>query len=905
VQYLESVAWSLEPVLIVLDHLRRVLPTIVSLALFAAALAVLRAELRAVSWSDLTRDIVSTPPHQLALAVLLIVLNFIALSGNEFLAFAYLGKKLPGRVVALTSFLAYAIANSFGLAAVSGAAVRYRFYSRAGVTVEELSRIVFSYGVSFWLGPLTLGGLSLALVALPAVNGLPAPAVIRTCGWLLMACPVVYLTAALVRAQPIRIRQLQLPMPSFRLACAQLVVSCVEWALAAGTLYVLLPAGAPSFVAFVGAFLSAILLGLASQVPGGVGVFEGLMVLLLAPSLSARQILPALVVFRAAYYLAPLMLAVPLLVADELHQRRPQVLRAGAVLDRLAQQLTPRALAALTFLAGLVLLFSGATPAVPGRLAWIAAWVPLGVVETSHFLGSVAGAVLLVLAQGLSRRLDAAYYASVLTIVGGIVASLLKGLDYEEALLLMTVLVMLWRARPAFDRRAAFFDTQFSPEWVSAVVAAVGASIWLGLFAFQHVAYSNRLWWDFALTGDASRYLRASVGSALVLLVFGIARLLAPAPHEASPVDETELGAAACAIARQPSTFPYLVYLRDKSLLFNEDRSGFIMYGVQGRTWVALGDPVAPPEAIGGLVRRFLERCDDFGGVPVFYEVRADHLHAYADFGLTFVKLGEAATVDLRTFSLEGSAGAKFRQAIRKLERDGGTFRVIDASAVPKIMRELRRVSEDWLKAKAVAEKGFSLGSFDEAYLSRFPVAVIECAGRIVAFASMWPGPDGQELSVDLMRHHREAPKGVMDALFGHLLLWGKQRGYQRFPLGMAPLSGFERSPVAPLWTRLGGFVYKHGTAVYNFQGVRAYKEKFNPIWTPRYLAYPGGFALPRVSADVAALIAGGYRRIFLKQGGVRETTPLHSGAVSSDDRRRDGATGDDESSDLGTARVY
>jgi phosphatidylglycerol lysyltransferase len=104
-----------------------------------------------------------------------------------------------------------------------------------------------------------------------------------------------------------------------------------------------------------------------------------------------------------------------------------------------------------------------------------------------------------------------------------------------------------------------------------------------------------------------------------------------------------------------------------------------------------------------------------------------------------------------------------------------------------------------------------------------------------------------------------------MDALFVHLMLWGKQEGYRSFVLGMAPLAGLEGSAVAPFWHRLGRFLYGHGEAFYNFQGLRAYKEKFRPDWEPRYLAYVGGGpSLPRILADVAALIAGGYRRILV-----------------------------------------
>ena len=146
-------------------------------------------------------------------------------------------------------------------------------------------------------------------------------------------------------------------------------------------------------------------------------------------------------------------------------------------------------------------------------------------------------------------------------------------------------------------------------------------------------------------------------------------------------------------------------------------------------------------------------------------------------------------------------------------------------------------------------------------------MAVVEEAGRVVAFATVWPGPGGTELSVDLMRYRPDAPRNVMEALLLHLMHWGKAQGYQRFNLGMAPLSGLEVSAIAPVWTRIGNWLFQRGEALYNFQGLRTYKEKFHPSWEPRYLAYPGGLNLPRITADVSALIARGYRGIFRRGG--------------------------------------
>lgn len=847
------------------ERLRQAIPVVIGLVLFLVALEVLRVELHTVSWHELTADVARTPRSQLGLALILTAINYAALTGYDLLAFAYIGKTLPRARIALASFLAFAISNNVGFTMLSGASVRYRFYPRWGVTAEEFPRIVFSYSVTFWLGLFGLGGLSLVVSPLPSARELPAHQLLEPMGWLLMLAPLVYLLATVVRRRPLRLLGFELPLPSPWIAAGQALISAIDWALAGAVLYVLLPASSVSFLQFLGTFLVAILIGMASHVPGGVGVFEGLMVLLLKPYLTSGQLLPALVVYRAVYYLLPLTVALIGLVADEMRQRRAHAARISAVLGQLTEQLTPRVLAIFTFLAGLVLLFSGATPAAAGRLDLLDPILPLGVIEASHFLSSVAGAALLILSQGLARRLDAAYYLTGTTIIIGMAVSLLKGFDYEEAMMLLLVFLVLRRARPAFDRRAAFFDTRFSVAWIAALAGALGASVWLGLFAFKHVDYSHELWWQFEVQGEASRFLRASVGAAVALLLFGFARLIGYAPHEAPAPADADLEDAGTAIAAQTSTFPCLMYLRDKALLFNDDRTAFVMYGVQGRTWVALGDPVGPDDRLSDLIRRFLERCDDFGGVPVFYEVGKTHLHRYADFGLTFVKLGEEGKVDLTTFALEGGQGAKYRQVIRRLEKDGGSFRIVDPAGVPAIMDQLRVVSDDWLAAKASAEKGFSLGFFDEAYVSRFPVAVIERGGRIQAFANIWAGPQHVELSIDLMRYHCDAPKSVMEALFVHAMKWGKEQGYRWFALGMAPLSGFEDSPVASLWNRLGAFLYEHGESAYNFQGLRAYKDKFNPIWEPHYLAYPGGLRLPRIMADVSALVAGGYRKVFRK----------------------------------------
>ncbi|MGE3275223.1 MAG: bifunctional lysylphosphatidylglycerol flippase/synthetase MprF [Vicinamibacterales bacterium] len=846
-------------------RLRAVLPVAGALVAFAAALELLRTQLAAVTWPELTAAVGHLPPGHMLLAVGLTAANYTVLTAYDFLALAVAGVRLPWRRVAAVSFLACAVANSVGLASLSGASVRYRYYRRWGVTGATFTRIAAAYVVTFWSGLLLVAGLSLLLAPLPGAARLLGPGAARAAGGALVAISVGYVLAALIGQGRLRIRGRVLPLPRPRLAVAQVAASATDWMLAGTVLYALVPQTQITAPAFLGAFLAAQLLGLASHVPGGLGVFEGTFVALLGSQVPPAQLLQALVVYRAIYYLLPLLLATAVLVADEVRRRREQATRLGAAVGALTERLAPPLLAVLTFVAGSLLLASGATPAAAGRLGWISRLLPLELIELSHFAGSVIGAGLLVVSRGLARRLDAAWLLAAVALAAGAAASLLKGADYEEALILLTVLALLARARPAFDRRAALFEAQFTAPWLAAMAAALGAALWLTLFAFKHVEYSDELWWQFELHGEASRALRGLVGAAVVLLLVALLRLFRHAYTPQAPTED-ELAAAARVVAGQDRTSAQLVFLRDKALLFDEARTGFVMYGVEGGTWAAMGDPVGPAASVRPLVRLFLERCADAGGTPVFYEVSTAYLPVYADMGLALVKLGEAAQVDLQAFTLDGSAGKRYRQALRRMDRAGASFRVLPATAVPDLLPALQDVSDRWLQSRGGAEKGFSLGFFDPSYLCRYPVGVIEQHGRIVAFANLWEARPGGELSVDLMRHTPDAPNEVMEALFVHLMLWGREQGYRRFSLGMAPLSGFEPSPVAPLWNRAGAFLYAHGGVAYNFRGLRAFKEKFGPTWEPHYLAYPGGLRLPQVLADVAALIAGGYRRFLHDQ---------------------------------------
>ena len=839
----------------------RALPVIATVGVFAVALFALNRVLGEFGLRDVTAAITEISATAFVAAIVFTAASYLVLTLYDVLALRHVGRVLPYARTAVTSFIAYAVGHNVGVVALSAGAIRYRMYSVAGISGREIAQIIVFCALTFDLGAAALIGVSLVGEAGQAASLLHAsPGISTAAGAVTLAAVFGYLGLTIWRRRPIKIRRLSLQLPSFPMTMAQLAVSSIDLVLACAALYALLPGTAEvSFIAFAGLYMVAIVAGSLSTVPGGLGVFESVLLLLL-PRMPAHQLLGVLVAYRLIYYVLPFVIALLILAAHELWQQRRRIRIGWSWTRRSLDFVVPQVMSFLSFAAGLILLISGATPAIIGRVGALEEMVGLSVLELSHLAGSAIGVGLLLLARGLYFRIDAAWHLTVWLLGAGIAASLLKGLDWEEALALALIMVPLLLTHREFYRRASLLTEPLSPRWLVAVAIAVFASIWVGLVAYQEVPYQNELWWQFAFDASAPRMMRASLVAVLGLGIVATLRLMQPSRRPAPLPAAEDLIRARRVVEQSDNVSGNLALLGDKSLLFSDSGQGFIMYGVSGRSWIAMGDPVGPVEESAELVWRFRELCDRQGGRCAFYEVAGETLPVYVDADLYLSKLGEEARVNLATFSLDGRPRAPLRQSHRKAERDGASFRIVSSAEVPALLPELRAVSDDWLHAKSAAEKGFSLGYFDAAYLSQCRCGLVEKDGAIVAFANIWETASRHACSIDLMRYSHRAPKGVMDYLFAELMLWAKAQEYQWFSLGMAPLAGLETHRLAPAWHKLGRLLYRYGENFYNFEGLRHYKEKFLPEWRPRYLATSSGLALPRVLLDVTTLISGGLR---------------------------------------------
>ena len=837
---------------------RQFITLLFGLSIFFVALILCWHLLKDINLCDLKNAADTLSIKAILFACLSTIGSYLMLIGCEWSATRYAGVKLKPSIITLGGICASAIGNAIGLSALSGGAIRCRLYFKQGLTTIDVARmsIFVTLSLGFTLPLLaTLAALMNTKNTMLALHlsknwiGLISSGIISLYSGIL-----IFLYCNRLETKPNKDTQLfqlfhwSIRLPNLRLASYQFVITLIDTVLAGAILYFLLPIQ-PHFTTFIMIYILALVAGVLSHIPGGVGVFEAVMLAAFSSEIGAASLTVALIIYRIIYILIPLFIASFLLLINESKHlfTLPEVKETETGIAAII-------MAAAVFFAGVVMMFSSVLPGFNHYL--VNTFIPNKIINTAHLVASLIGVLCLLLAVGLRRRLYSAWVASVILLFLGSICSLLRGLHWIEAGTLLTIAMLLIYFRHAFYRKSRLNVLPFPIKSFAVCFCLIAVLVWLILFIYQDVPYNHSLWWQFELDTRVPRALRATLGSFILLICIMLYWLFHPAlPILNSPKRE-ELIKAHQIILDSAQPEGGLAMTGDKSLLFNESHTAFIMYAKRGRSMVALYDPIGDNTKRADLIWAFRDLCDAHHLRPVFYQVKAANLPFYMDIGLRTIKLGEEALVDLEEFNLSSKGYKDLRYTWNRCQRDGLSLEFYAPGSAP--LDELKVISDAWLKNKHSKEKQFSLGSFSKPYLDNFTIATIKFEGRIIAFVNLLETNQHYSASIDLMRFAQNIPKLTMEFLMIGLILHYKEKGFKYFSLGMVPLSGMQRRRGAPLIQRLGALVFRRGGRFYNFQGLRRFKDKFATHWEPRYMAVPAGLDPFVALIDTTMLISGG-----------------------------------------------
>ena len=527
---------------------------------------------------------------------------------------------------------------------------------------------------------------------------------------------------------------------------------------------------------------------------------------------------------------------------------------------------------ALTTLAsGLLNLYSLIQPALSARLALLYEIFPLEFVTLSRFLTLVLGFGLVISALNIFRRKRRAFQVVVVLALLSIVFHLTKGIDYEEASLSLLLLVLLAEGRRHFIVRSRQPDIEQAALRLGiTLLVGIGYGV-LGFWLLDRREFGINFTLREAIrqtlqaltlssdpdlvphTRHAAWFLDSLSLMTMVMVAYALTLFFRPVLYRLRIVPQER--AAAAAIVRQHgrASLDFFKLWPDKSYFFSPSRRTFLAYSVGGGFALVLGDPVGPEDDIEETVRGFAQMCTENGWGFAFYQTLPDFLPIYARCDLSKLKLGEDAIVDLHAFTLDGPERKTLRQAVHKTERQGIEVRNHEPPLGDELVAELERVSTDWLQIPGRRERQFTLGRFERDYVRSCPVLVAAArGGPVQAFVNRITSSRKGEATIDMMRRRSSAPNGVMDFLLIKLLLHCRERGFDRFSLGLAPMSGFQPKEDATPEERAIHFFFRHLTFIFSFGGLRAYKAKFATDWEPRYIVYRNVLDLPRVAMTLA-----------------------------------------------------
>jgi phosphatidylglycerol lysyltransferase len=597
--------------------------------LLIAAIWVVQKEFRSLSMADIRNSLAAIPPLTLWIAAGWTLLAYAVLTIYDRLGSVYAGYPVSYARTSLASFCAYTLAHNLGFAAVSGAAVRYRFYAAWGLPPLAIAKVVAFTSLTFGLGGFALGGLVL-LVEPEVVPGLGEHVphwAMNLIGLAMWALVIAYVTLSRIRSH-VTIFKHRIDLPGFRMAVAQTTLASVDVAVTAMIFYVLLPeAEGLTFLRFLGIYVAAYTAGIAASLPGGIGVFDGAILIGLAPWLTPAQVVGALLLFRLYYYIVPLFLAGILFAGFEIAQRRHVLVRFAAE-QRVADALEVPAIAGLVSLGGALLIFVGALPA--GGTA-VAEWAGYEAAVASHFAASLIGSLLLVMGYGLLRRLTLAWGAGIVLLIVGALICWLRADGWWIWGAFLLVAGLLAAMRSAFYRSARLMREPLAGASLLPLVVVGLCALMLALVSYGGKV-ATESWWEVVASPLAPDSLRFSVGLAAVLLLVAVVRLLRPARlvPEAWSLETRERLRALGAEAPE---------LADGAVFGEGGRAGFGFVKRNG-IWLGLGDPAGEERDRVSAIWRFRDMCERAGVDAAFWRVGPGLLRVYGDIGLTAFPVG-------------------------------------------------------------------------------------------------------------------------------------------------------------------------------------------------------------------------------------------------------------------------
>ncbi|MDU6597891.1 phosphatidylglycerol lysyltransferase domain-containing protein [Finegoldia magna] len=514
--------------------------------------------------------------------------------------------------------------------------------------------------------------------------------------------------------------------------------------------------------------------------------------------------------------------------------------------DQHKKQFAFNILSIFTLIVGIILCLSVATPSILLRIKFLRRFVKKDVLVLARFITLTSGGLLILLSQGIKKSVKKSFYIAETVLLISVFSTLLKGLDIEESIITLILGIVMYIMKDGFTEKAIKFSTKYFANTIIKLSSVTVFFIFISNSVRKVNFFSSHRKYSLQYLIENKKFILLYV--LFVLILSYLAQYTRTKKITFSKLTDEDFSKIGKFLDEYGGNeFSHLVYLNDKNVYFDKTNTVMIMYRPVQNSVIVLGDPIGKKDNFVEAINDFIIYCNEYHMNVCFYEINGENLELYCDQGFRFVKVGQDATLNLNEFSLVGKKNRTWRHVINNFDKGNYEFKVEEAT--DNLLSQMKVVSDKWLGNKN--EMGFSLGFFDEDYLKRTKIACIYKDNELLAFANLQPFYDNKTLSIDLMRYNRSNEDGLMDFIFIKLILWGQDNNFEKFYLGMAPLSKVGDKIYSKKKEKILNIIYNTQNKIYNFKGLRNYKDKFKPDWSNKYIAYTSDFNLPYILINV------------------------------------------------------
>ena len=516
--------------------------------------------------------------------------------------------------------------------------------------------------------------------------------------------------------------------------------------------------------------------------------------------------------------------------------------------------------AILVFLLGVVNILSVITPPIAGRLRLLSRFIPVESINATNLFVLLTGFILLVTSAYLIRGQRNAWLLAMILSVVSLFGHMFKALDYEEAMLAASVLLILAVSAKEYRLKSNPKLVQLGFVSVILVFAAVWVFGFVGFYFLdkKEFGFSFTTWQslklsaqNFILIGEDDLFPKTRFAHEFIRLMHTLGFMawgflafviLKPILNRKRFLDSPGERAKRLLERYGNSPVDYFKIDPDKLLFFSDEADGFVSYRISSGFAVVLEEPVCAEENKVIILREFDTHCRKMGLKTAFYRVDENSISYFQFLKKRKLLIGQEAILEIEKFSLEGRDKKSLRNGLNSLQKKGFVTTIMKAPLSAELVAEMKLVSDEWLQGYNKKELAFSQGMFSSKIATHDVIVVRDAEQKLKAFLDIIPDFAPDEVTYDLIRKTMDAPGGCMDALIIELTNYAKQKGAKYLNLGLVPLTGMEEPDTTA--EQLMNYAYRKLKRFRHYSGLRNFKEKYASIWHNKYLVYESDFDL-------------------------------------------------------------